>query len=355
MNKINKSAVAALALATFFVACEKETSTNKAVESNAYVVNEGGFLKNNGSISSINEGTASNNLFLSANGVGVGDVIQHIGFTESNAYVVANNSQKVEVVSIDGFTSVATVTDASLNYPRYAQGVAGNVYVTNGFGDGNVAVIDGQTNNVMANIAVGTAPGKMAVVGNTLFVLNSGGFATAGDTNSVVNGSVSVINTSTNVETKRTELFPQVKDIVVDANNNVYVLCSGVSVYSADFSEIIKQTPPYLVQLNSNGDIVSSTKIGDASDKPSQLEIAADGKLYMYQSGNVFSYSNGDKGANVVSGANAYGMNIGPDNLVYLSLAGNFQDNGFVARYSLNGNFVDSIPVGIAPNGVYFN
>lgn len=355
MNKINKSTVAVLALATFFVACEKETSTNKTVESNAYVVNEGGFLKNNGSISSISEGTASNNIFLSANGVGVGDVVQHIAFADSNAYVVANNSQKIEVVSINGFKSVATVTDASLNYPRYAQGVDSKVYVSNGFAAGNVAVIDAQTNNVMANIAVGTAPGKMAVVGSTLFVLNSGGFATAGDTTSIKNGSVSVINTSTNVETKRTELFPQVKDIVVDANNNVYVLCSGISVYSADFSEIIKQTPPYLIQLDSNGDIVSVSGIGEASDKPSELEIAADGKLYIYQGGDVFSYNNGNKGATIVSGASAYGMNIGPDNLVYLSLAGNFQDNGFVARYSLNGNFVDSIPVGIAPNGVYFN
>lgn len=357
MKRNNKWAFIALSAMALFASCEKDGEENKNSFSNTYVVNEGGFLKNNGSISTLNDGMASNNLFLTTNGVGPGDVVQHIGFSSENAYIVANNSQVVEVVSKNDFKSIASISDATLlDYPRYAQGSNNKIYVSNGLSAGNVAVIDTKTNNILTSIVVGKAPEKMLSLGNKLFVLNTGGFATAGDTNSIQNGSLSVINTDTDVEEKRTELFPRASDIVVDANNNVFILCAGISVFNADFTEIIKQTPPYLVQVNSTGDIVSTTVIGTGSDKPSQLEIGIDGTLYVYQGGNVFSLnSNGTKGSNVVTGSFAYGMNISPDNELYLSLAGDFASNGFVARYELNGAFIDSTQVGIAPNGVYFD
>lgn len=363
-------AFVALVSLSIFASCEKDemkpkqpdntgdtTDTVMMTPSKTYVVNEGGFLKNNGSISTLSDGMASNNLFLTANGVGPGDVIQHMGFTNNNAYIVANNSQVVEVVTKSDFKSVASISDATLlDYPRYAQGVGNKVYISNGRNAGNLAVIDASNNNILTSINVGIAPERMLTIGNKLFVLNTGGFATAGDTSSIQNGSLSVINTDTDTEIKRTELFPRAIDIVADANNNVFVLCSGTSVFSADFTEIIKQTPPYLVQINNSGDVITSTKIGANSDKPSQLEIGSDGTLYAYQSGEVFSLSaTGTKGNSIVSGTFAYGMNISPDDELYLSLAGDFTGNGYVATYRLNGTFQDSVLVGIAPNGVYFD
>ncbi len=357
MKTINKGAFFALALSTLFVACEKDgTSTNKSTESNVYVVNEGGFLKNNGSISSLNNGTASNNLFLAANGVTPGDVIQHIAFIGEKAYIVANNSKKIEVVSKIDFKSLATIEDASLlDYPRYAQAANGKMYISNGSGAGKVVVLDTATNNVLTSVEIGNGPGKMAVVGDNLFVINGGGYSTPGDTVNIPVGSVSVINTTSNLEVKRTELFPNATDIVVDANNRIFALCGGATVYNSDYSAVLKRTEPYLVELSSNGDIVSSTSIGLPTDKPSQLEVSADGSLYLYQGGEVFSYNNGVKGQSIVTGQSAYGMNIGPDNTLYLSLAGDYASNGYVATYSLAGSFQDSILVGVVPNGVYFD
>jgi YVTN family beta-propeller protein len=357
MKTINKGAFLALALSTLFVACEKESnSTNNTTGSNVYVVNEGGFLKNNGSISSLNNGTASNNLFLAANGVTPGDVVQHIAFMGESAFIVANNSKKVEVVNTSDFISLVTIEDAVLlDYPRYAQAANGKMYVSNGSGAGKVVVIDTATNNILTSVAIGNGPGKMAVVGDKLFVINGGGYSTPGDTVNIPVGSVSVINTDTDVEATRTELFPNATDIVVDANNRVFVLCSGATVYNSDFSAVMKRTEPYLVELSSNGDIVSSTSIGLPTDKPSQLEVSADGSLYLYQGGEVFSYNNGVKGQSIITGQSAYGMNIGPDNTLYLSLAGDYSSNGYVATYSLSGAFQDSILVGVVPNGVYFD
>jgi YVTN family beta-propeller protein len=355
MKTINKGTFFALAISTLFVACEKDKSTTQSsAVGGAYVVNEGQFLNNNGSISSLSDGQANNNLFLTANGVAPGDIVQHIAFMGDNAYIVVNNSQKVEVVNKSTFKSIATLDDVAFDYPRYAQAANGKMYVSNGSGQGTAIVIDTATNNVLTSIAVGTGPGKMVAVGDNLFLVNGGGFSTPGDTVNIPKGTVSVINTSTDTETKRTELFPNARDIVA-VGNQVFVLCGGAIVYNVDYSAVLKQTEPYLVELDANGNIVSSTQIGEASDKPEQLEVAADGTLYLYQDGEVFPYNNGSKGASIVTGQNAYGMNISPDNTMYLSLAGDFASSGYVATYTLSGSFKDSVMVGIVPNGVYFD
>lgn len=360
MKTLNKGAFFALAMSTLFVACEKDTDSTTdqgggSAESKAYVVNEGQFFNNNGSISTLKDGQANNNLFLTANGVSPGDIVQHIAFMGDKAYIVVNNSQKVEVVNKNTFASLATLDAADFDYPRYAQAANGKMYVSNGSGAGTAIVIDTATNNVLKSVEIGNGPGKMAVVGDNLFVVNGGGFSTPGDTINIPTGSVSVINTASDMETKRTELFPSATDIVVDANGRVFVLCAGATVYNSDYSAILKQTEPYLVELDGNGNIVSSTVIGTGADKPSQLEMASDGTLYLYQAGEVFAFSNGTKGQSIVSGQSAYGMNISPDNTLYLALAGDFTSNGYVSTYSLSGAFLDSAMVGIVPNGVYFD
>ena len=82
--------------------------TNKRV----IVINEGNFMFGNGSISVIDSQTeeVAQAVFKVKNGFPLGDVPQSILMRDSLAYIVVNNSGKIEVVRSDDFSSVKTIT-----------------------------------------------------------------------------------------------------------------------------------------------------------------------------------------------------------------------------------------------------
>ena len=83
-----------------------------------YIVNEGNFMSNNGSISYYNPDSAKmvNKVFQSVNKMLLGDVVQSFGVADDLGFIVVNNSQKVEVVDMETFLSVGTITGT--DYPR---------------------------------------------------------------------------------------------------------------------------------------------------------------------------------------------------------------------------------------------
>ena len=56
-------------------------------------------------------------MFFQTNGTPLGDVVQSITQFNNNAYVVVNNSNKIEVIDITNFSSIATIT--GFTSPRY--------------------------------------------------------------------------------------------------------------------------------------------------------------------------------------------------------------------------------------------
>jgi hypothetical protein len=82
------------------------------------VLNEGNFMFGNGSVSVINNFTndVAQNVFKAINDVPLGDVPQSMIFHDSLAYIVVNNSSKIEVVKKDDFSTVNTIT--GLTSPR---------------------------------------------------------------------------------------------------------------------------------------------------------------------------------------------------------------------------------------------
>ena len=74
-------------------------------ENGTFVVNEGNFQDADGTISFINpnDGVVKQDLFGSVNnGLALGDVVQSMTIDEDHAYVVVNNSNKIEVVNARG-------------------------------------------------------------------------------------------------------------------------------------------------------------------------------------------------------------------------------------------------------------
>ena len=93
-----------------------------------YIVNEGGFGIGNGSVSyyDVMADTVYNNIYQTANGVPLGDVVQSVFVHGDTTYICVNNSNKVEVVKTSTFESIAQIEVAN---PRYAVAINDYCYV----------------------------------------------------------------------------------------------------------------------------------------------------------------------------------------------------------------------------------
>ncbi len=89
-----------------------------------------------------------NNTFLSINQRPLGDVPYSMNIGGSRAYIVVNNSGKIEVVDRNHLKSVATISE--LNSPRYISLVSDRkAYVTSLYSD-SITVVDLLSNTVSA-------------------------------------------------------------------------------------------------------------------------------------------------------------------------------------------------------------
>lgn len=367
MNKNNiKFKMAMLLLFGIFSSCNKEekdivqVNTYNAPNS-AIVVNEGNFGSNNGSISFINsDGVSYNYIYESANaGMSIGDVIQSYTVVGTKGIICVNNSNKIVIVDARTFKHIATITDnstaQSTNYTRYALGINDNkAYVSNGKMNGNIVVLDLTTNTIASNITVGKGPEQLAIIGNNVYVCNSGGFD--------VDSTVSVINATNDVVESTIKVGDIPTKLVKDAQNNIWVLCAGQTDYSA-WPNISKQTAAKLVRINTATNTVDKSFVLINAGMPSNIL-----NLTIGDNGRKLYYSIGDKiyeqpitnaalsTTPIISGRDYYGLAASPfTNQIWALYVPNFISSGYVLRYSNTGVLIDSIQVGIGPNNVFFN
>ena len=176
-----------LAGALFFVSCSDDDHAEVAPLGNydlgVLVLNEGKFNTGNASVSYISDdfSVSQNDIFSIVNdGALLGDVAQSIGFNDDLAYIVVNNSQKIEVVNRYTFKKVATIT-GQLRNPRYIAFANGKGYVTNWGdpttpGDDYIAVVNLSTQTVTSSIPVAEGPEVIVSSNGKLFVSHSGGY-----------------------------------------------------------------------------------------------------------------------------------------------------------------------------------
>jgi YVTN family beta-propeller protein len=313
-----------------------------------FVVNEGSFGNNNASVSFINreDGEAYNDIYSEANGgVLLGDVAQCLTVHDGKAFIVVNNSSKIEVVDVVSFEHIATIS--GLQLPRYMVVKDDKAYVTEwiNFGvNGQVSVVDLSTYTVTDSIAAGIAPEQMLLDGNSLFVTNSN------------DNTLTKINTTNNTVSGTATIGDWPASIRQDANGKLWVLCGGVPSWAGT------ATSGSLVVLDpSTLNIERDMDFGSTSANPSFLGINNAGtQLFYHFNGGIYSIGNT---ATVLPGAplfsapaSIYGLGVDPvTDYVYVADAGNFSSSGWVRWYTAGGTVIDSANVGVAPNGFYFH
>ncbi len=236
-------------------ACRKdrvnpEDSTNgpaqpSPVVQGLYVLNQANWGSNKSSIDYYNyeTGKYTRDIYGAANPeitLGLGDVGNDIKIYGSKMYVVVNGSDKVEVLDAKTAKRVAKIDIPNCRYVTFNKNFA---YVTSY--EGYVAVIDTTAlSTIKAKITVGNQPEEMAVVGNKLYVANSGGYNYPN-----YDRTVSVVDLTTNKEIKKIDVAINLEHMQADTYGDIYVTSRG------NYEDI----PSKLVVIDSKTDAIKKT------------------------------------------------------------------------------------------------
>ncbi len=347
------SIFALVLLSILLVSCEKENSVSKNFLNGAFIVNEGAFGSNNGSISWYNYENKSivNSIFEAANNRPLGDVVQSMGIAGGYGFIIVNNSQKAEVVRLKDFSTKTVISD--LSYPRYFTANESHAFISNGSFEGTVIVVDLVSLEKVAEIPVGNGPEQMAIVGNRLYVANSGGWG--------FDNRVSVIDLSTRQVVQHIEVGDVPFYLQKDHLNNLWVMCRGKVVYDFVTWEIIEETDSKLVKINTtNNTVTSTTVVGNTGDFtwPSFLVSSGDKTtLFFNDAGGVYSVnaSAGTISSAPVLAGNFSGMGIHPVSGEFFALkTPGYTSSGTLEIYNTSGQITGEFSVGIGPNMVVF-
>jgi YVTN family beta-propeller protein len=312
-----------------------------------YVLSEGQFGKGDGTVSAY--GIASKTLLIDAFGsvnksAALGDVVQDMGVVGGNrGYICVNASNKVEVVSVPDFTSVATIRN--IRQPRYfASTSATRGYVTSwrgpytNYAPGKVLVLDLTSNTVIDSITVGRCPEQLTVLNGNIYVPNS------------YDNTVSVIDAATNKVTSTVTVTGGPQTVVADQANNLWVLCSQpYGSTSTPAASLVRFAP---------GSTAAQLTLPFTSS-PGDLRISPD-KTQLYYSYNGAEYQMSTTATTAPTTPfirrNFNGFAIDPrDNSIYGAVSTGYTTNGYFLHYPAGGGkLIDSVTVKVGPNGFAF-
>ncbi|MBN1990842.1 MAG: YncE family protein [Bacteroidales bacterium] len=318
-----------------------------------FVVNEGNYQYGNASLSFYNSDTreVTNNIFLSANGIPLGDVAQSMAIRQGKIYVVINNSGVVRVLnsntlalekSIEGLTSPRHILfendERAYVSDLYARGIhivnpstgkktgfiqagtksmpfhqhptenlvrIGDRLYTNCWSyDRKVLVIDPMAEKVVDSIEVGLQPLWMiADREGKLWTITDGGFV--GNPAGNEKPKLMRINPASNSMEKEfifDDINAQVGHITLSATGDSILFISN-DIYKMSVDATSLPTEPFIPKK-----------------RRTYRAIAVDPRTYE----------------------------------VYVTDATDFINSGYLFRFTPNGDVIDSVKVGVTPAGISF-
>jgi DNA-binding beta-propeller fold protein YncE len=334
-----------------FIACKKNEVGPQHTEKEGvaaglargvFVVNEGNFGTNNGSISffDFESQQIENRLFERANeGKRLGDVAQSITIIEDKAYVVVNNAQRIEVVDLPSFEHSAEIK--GLKSPRYLLNIDGKkAYVSNfvlGDAENVIHIIDLGSNQLVGNIAINGWVESMRMVGGLVYVCN------------MQEDKVQVISPINDKMVTTIVVGEEPQSMVEDKEGFLWVLCTG------GFSS----TLPALYKIDPQSKQVVDKVEGFAINAyPTNLCIDATGGMLYYLSSDVFSLPIYDLVINTTplisldDLQNPYGLTISSDNRLFVTDAIDFQQDGRLYVYNSAAKLLNTYSVGEGPGSM---
>ena len=158
-----------------FVSCMK-ISDKPAVTclsgDGVFIINEGNYMRGNGSLSfySYDSLKIYNDFFNDINGRPLGDVPNSMEILSDMAYIVVNNSGKIEVINKSTLESVATID--GLVSPRNIAFVSkSKAYVTSMYSD-SLIILSLTDNSIAGYINLRRSSESLIISGNSAYISN---------------------------------------------------------------------------------------------------------------------------------------------------------------------------------------
>ena len=325
-----------------------DTTHAVTYENGIFVVNEGNYNWSNASVTYIDNksNTLIQDIFRKSNGRSLGDVAESMKIARNLGYLVINNSNRIEVVSLKDFKSVATIS--GLNSPRFLEIVdSTKAYVTNL--QKSVSVIDLQTNTLSGTIQTNGWTENLIRYDKYMLVTSIGTFA---DPSSKRRAQILVIDTRTDAIVDSIQTGKEPIGIVIDKKQKVWVLCSG----GYDNFEA-----PSLIRINPELRLVEKTfTFSDPKEVPSRLCINPSGDTIYFLKHGVWQMpvSSASLPAQPLissAGRLLYGLAIQPSTgHIYVSDAKDYVQNGTVYQYNVNGTLLRQNTAGRIPGAFCF-
>ncbi|MEE9364282.1 MAG: DUF5074 domain-containing protein [Cellulophaga sp.] len=350
--KIKQALLSAFAFVILFTSCNNDDSPKLPLgdyENGILVSNEGPFGNGTGTISFISKDSSvvHNTIYKLENAEDLGNIVQSIGFDESRAYIVANNSQKISIVNRYTFKKLGAVTEGLAN-PRYFVVANGKGYVTN-WGDtadstdDYVAIINLETYQLDGKISVVLGPERIVVKGNKVYVAHKGAYGQ--------NNVISVINTDTDTVEKTITVGDVPNSMLFDASGSLWVLAGGKPSYTKD------ETKGVLTKINTSSNTVDATFEFATTEHPKHLSLGNNELYYALGSGVYKMALSGDALPTTahLSDVSFYTMTVSEGKL-YGTDAKDYASKGDLNIYDLTTKKkTKTLSVGIIPGGIYFN
>lgn len=337
----------ALSLFTVFlsmlISCKKDKPIDpdpSVVGNNGvFITNEGNFQFGNAKVSYFDKDSSKviEDLYQPKNNVTLGDICQSMYLFDSKAYIVLNNSGKIEVVNAKTFEHITSIT--GLTSPRYFLPVSSNkAYVTDLFSN-TISIINLSTNTVSGTISCKGWTEEMLFKNDKVYVTNES------------SDKVYVINSQTDVLEDSIKVGYASNSIREDKNGKLWVMCG------TNYVDI--KASLYCIDPTTNK-VIKSFEFADITHAPYKLRInGTKDKLYFLDQ-SIYKMDISDGALPVVPFINAsthsfYGLGVDPKtNIIYVSDAVDFVQRGIIFRYDADGTLIDNFLAGINPGEFVF-
>jgi YVTN family beta-propeller protein len=333
---------------------EQPASPTEAYSTGIFISNEGIYGQTSGTISHYNpdSGIVTQKIFKTKNGRDLGNVVQSMTFVNDKAYIVVNNSNKIEVADANNFEEYAQITN--LLQPRYMLAIDTNTAYVSQWGldllSGSVAVIDLHSHQILQTIVsgIGKGPERMCLHNGKVYVANVGGLESDNFISVIDINSHSVVDT-----------------IIVDDNPNslqlgsdglLWVACGGKTVY-ANYPEIDTAASTYgaVVAISPNtGGMVHRIALQKGRGAHQLTKDNTGNSLFFSYNNQVCKLNTAQAQWQSLFAGNFYGLGYNPtDNYIYAAENAGIQAAWAYRYRATDGTLVDSFRVGIFANGFW--
>ena len=354
-----RSGAFALALLTLS-ACDSEVETPATAA--VYVGNQGIFSDNGGSVTRVDPvgGTATQDAVPN-----LGGLVQSLVVSGDRLYTLLNfsdsfsaNTGRIDVVDLETGQRTQQI---ALGTPRSLAIVGGVGYVSN-FYTFSLTPVTFSTGRVGTPIRVGDNPEGVVAVGNRVYV------ATWGDSNG--NGGagrdVRVVSTVNNAVVQTVDVgCDGPRALLVDGESEVWVFCTGRTVYDANFNVVSRTNGEAVVLDGGSGAVVAriplATQLGTSALGQDAAFSARNGEAYAVVGTGLTRFdtrTNALAGRIEIGGADigAVAYDDASDRLYLgrLDAASPFSADGDVTVHDRTGAEVGRYAAGVIPGSVAF-